>query len=74
MARWKSVGYIRAIVWCPKCDGSTVKLFRMTEHSSSRRVIMPCGHCQLSLEVTLFLRVLPSLPPVEPSQSEPQTA
>ena len=74
MARPKSVGFIRAMLFCPNCNGSTVKLWHITDRSSSRRETTLCGHCQTSLEVFLFLKVQPLPPAVAPSLSEHPTA
>jgi hypothetical protein len=73
MVKPRHVGFIRAIVFCPNCKGSIRKLVHIHDRSSSRRVTMPCGHCQTSLEIFLCLKVALSLPAVEPCPPEDRT-
>jgi len=72
MAKRRYVGYIRAIMYCPNCNGSTTRLWHIHVSSSSRRETMLCGHCQTSLEVFLCLKVTPSAPADVSFQSERQ--
>ena len=58
MEKLTSAVNTRMTTSCPNCNGYIVKLFQAKDHSSSRRVITHCGHCQASVAIVLSHKVM----------------